>query len=231
MWEQVSMLIEQTTPLDAFHFDRFRTALRELLGNDTSEPNTLPLLTYLLQTPTTQHGITLLYKLFKPQNDPIKAKFQRDWEEELEMEVTTHYGPGASVRLYRYGLRGTDNCLRCDAPNAHFLHLAWDCAGIRNFWREVIGVVNTMLGCDISETPLVAILGYDKLIPKGVRKLTATGLMLAKRRVAMRWMKAPLPTLAEWKTDLEYCSTQSEAYNELMPLRCAPKDIWGPYRT
>lgn len=91
-------------------------------------------------------------------------------------------------------------------------------------------VLPKMLGCDLPEEPLVALLGFDKLISKGVRKLTAIGLLLAKRRVAMRWMRGPLPTIAEWKTDLAYCSTQSETYNELMPVRCTPKDIWGPYR-
>lgn len=43
-------------------------------------------------------------------------------------------------------------------------------------------------------------------------------------------MRGPLPTITEWKKDLAYCSTQSDHYNALMPVRCAPKYIWGPYR-
>lgn len=52
------------TALDAFQYHRFRSALRVLLGSDMCEPVAMPSLTYLLQTQSPRHGITMLYSLF-----------------------------------------------------------------------------------------------------------------------------------------------------------------------
>lgn len=138
-WDQVSAQVVGVTVLDAFQYFRFWKALRMILGNTMQEPDAMPSLTYLLQTQFPQRCITLLYMYFKPQEAHDRLKFQRDWEEELGVEITiaqwiwcfnktkaillngrrrllhfkyihrTYYTP---ARLLRYGLRDNDHCIR-----------------------------------------------------------------------------------------------------------------------
>ena len=73
-------------------------------------------------------------------------------------------------------------------------------------------------------------MGYIREIPKQSSRMVAMGLIIAKRRLAMRWMKGPLPTIREWHSDMLYCNIQSDNYRELIPEQSAPRDFRDPYR-
>lgn len=215
-------------------------------------------LTYLVMANSPKNGITTLYTLSRARATPTMHKSQVEWQEELGIEITeaqwaicfantrpisqnghhrlihykylhrVYYTPS---RLLKYGLTDDDRCPTCRSGGAGFLHLYWECPGIREFWKKVYLVLTQMLDLPIPETPLVALLGYERDIQKAGRKLAAKGLLQAKRRIAMRCMRGPLPKLSEWCTDKAFCSTHLDNYNALIPKRCRLKDIWGPYRS
>ena len=101
---------------------------------------------------------------------------------------------------------------------------------IQSYWTQVLDVLGKVGVGVVVWSPFVALLRYVKDIPKPYRRLIAIGLVIAKRRLAMRWIKGPCPTLQEWQSDMLYCSTQLDNYMEMMPIHRAPRDIWGPYR-
>lgn len=84
---------------------------------------------------------------------------------------------------------------------------------------------------EIPRDPALALLGYSKHLPKGIRRPVDLGLLLARRRLAMHWMRGPTPTLSQWARDVLYCSTQTENYSELLPPRNRQKNFWGLYKT
>lgn len=133
------------------------------------------------------------------------------------------------MRLFRYGLRDTDRCVRCNATGADFLHVAWLCPAVEKFWRHIFQLLTDITGLLIAPDPLLALLGYTKPLRKGVRKLVAMGLLLAKRRIAIRWMRGPAPTIAEWDRDMLFCNTQSDRHNEFLLPSNRPTSFWGLY--
>ena len=90
-----------------------------------------------------------------------------------------------SLRLYRYKLQQSAVCDRCWADPADFLHLAWCCPVVANFWGPVFATLSTMLWAAVHPTPLVALLHCTRQIPRAVRRLASVALFLAKRCVAV----------------------------------------------
>lgn len=132
-------------------------------------------------------------------------------------------------RLHRYGMREDSACDRCHFPVADLMHLAWTCPGIANFWDKVFRELSSIIDCELLPAPAAALLGYTKPMPKATRKLIDMGLLMAKRRVAICWMRGPLPTLKQWSHYLLYCCTQSENFSELLPPQSRLKNFWGLY--
>lgn len=220
------------------------------------EPPELPALSLLIRATSPTRLVSLLYASVQASTTTMYSKARLDWQSELGVPITdeiwrfcceqtkkislngkhrlahlkflnrVHYTP---VRLFRYGLRDTDKCDRCPLTGADFLHVAWDCPLVASFWVQVFQDLTDITGLSLDPDPVLALLGYTKPLPKAVRKLVAMGLVLAKRRVAIRWMRGPAPKISDWHKDMLFCHTQTETYSELLPPASRPKSFWSLY--
>lgn len=134
------------------------------------------------------------------------------------------------VKKYRFGLADNDRCERCKQPGADFLHLAWSCPRLQDYWAQVLAALGRMTGIANPEDPMVALLGYTEHIPAPFRKYAAIALLLAKRQVACRWGRGRAPKFKVWIHDLVYCQDQLSIYAETLPRASRPRDIWSPFQ-
>ena len=77
-------------------------------------------------------------------------------------------------------------------------------------------------------TPLIALLGYTKDIPKRLNRLTSMALLLAKRGVSMAWGRGTAPRFKEWLKDIALGAEMLDTYATLLPRSSRPCDFWGP---
>ncbi|KAJ1213871.1 hypothetical protein NDU88_001501 [Pleurodeles waltl] len=117
---------------------------------------------------------------------------------------------------------------KCGAGGADFLHQAWSCPAVLDYWREVGEALSVMVSTPLILTPLVALLGHTEAITTDYRRYVSFTLLLDKRRVACRWARGRPPKFKDWLTDLLYGKMQLETYAELQPSSSHPKDIWAP---
>ena len=254
-WEQVLDNMETPSALLHFHYFRARHQFKDILGTEMREPEETLALTHMIRMVRPRRLIALLYQYSQLARTNVELKVKIDWQDELNVIITEkqwlyccsaiqkvsfnsrhrllhfkflhrmYYTP---LRLHKLGLRGDSYCQRCGEGEAGFLHLAWSCPPIYSYWSQVLEVMHRMIGEDIDWSPLIVLLGCVMDLPRHCRRLVALGLVVAKRRLAMRWMRGPIPTLREWQTDMLYCNTQTDTYREMMPIHGAPKDFWGP---
>ncbi|KAJ1158094.1 hypothetical protein NDU88_010788 [Pleurodeles waltl] len=131
-------------------------------------------------------------------------------------------------RLHSMGLLADACCARCGTQDAGFLHLAWECAEVYNFWEEVWRSIAEMIELELPLSPKIALLGYMDEIQGPHRRLVGLLMLLAKRRVAMCWGQRRAPRRSEWLRDAAFCHDQLSVFWELMPEGSRPKDIWAP---
>lgn len=132
------------------------------------------------------------------------------------------------TKLYKYGLRQDDKCTRCGAPSADFLHMAWACPQVLDYWQEVVGALTQMIGETIPNLPRICLLGLQKLRLIRRRKFLAVSLLLAKRRIAIRWGSKRPPRFKEWLQDMAHCKESLSIYAEDLPIASRPRDFWEP---
>ncbi|KAJ1128267.1 hypothetical protein NDU88_006646 [Pleurodeles waltl] len=133
--------------------------------------------------------------------------------------------------LCAMGLRADDICVRCRAPAADFLHLAWACPELYVYWKTVFCEISEMIGQEISPSPVMALLGEMSGVQTAMRHLAGMMLLLAKRRVSICWGRIRSPRASDWLRDAAYCQEQLTNYWELMLAGSRPRDIWAPLRS
>lgn len=99
------------------------------------------------------------------------------------------------------------------------------------YWTQVFDALDQMVPIALERTPLIALLGYTKLIPRCCRKYLGIALLLAKRRVACSWGRGRAPKFKEWLDDLIYCQEQLTLYTETLPRASKPRNIWSPLQS
>ena len=134
------------------------------------------------------------------------------------------------MALARYDASRSSKCPKCQAPNADFAHMAWNCPLIAQYWAEIFTRLTSMTQVASDPDPLLALLGYVQDIPKPMCRYTAIALLLAKREVAITWGSKYPPKINAWLRSLTYCDTTSELFASLQPLTSRPRDIWQPLR-
>lgn len=223
-----------------------------------AEPPEVPELTCVIRAETPRNLITKLDKLALEHKGSQFTKARTAWQTDLQVEINddmwryccantkkvslngrhrlvhfkflqrVYYTP---EHLHRYGLRQSAECERCHEPVADFMHLAWYCPGVLQYWVYIFTAINTILDLQLTPDPALALLGYSRGLPVAVRRLTDMGMLIARRVVARCWMRGPLPTAKRWANDMLYCCTQSELYSDLLPPMSQPKNFWGLYLT
>lgn len=135
------------------------------------------------------------------------------------------------LQLFKIKLRENSNCWKCNCEGAAFLHIAWDCLAIQDYWSEISNIIHAVTGQPVVLSPLVMLLGYVELTCSEFRRLTAMMIVLARRRLAMHWGATRGPRIKDWLQDITYCQEQLTLYWDLQPTASRPKDIWGPFIT
>lgn len=242
----------QTTlsPLELFLYIRLRQGARACLPGFPFEPPSLAPLHQMLVTAEAKHLVSRLYHIVHAQAPRSVVPARDHWSTDLGVTITDaqwSYCCGQTARMsascrlrvihykylqqlyytpakkYRFGLSDNDRCERCRQPGADFLHLAWSCPRLQEFWTPVLVALERMIGNHIPDDPIVALLGYTENIPTTVRKFTAIALLMARRRVACRWGRGRAPKFKDWLTDLLYCQDQMSIYAETLPRASRPE--------
>lgn len=256
-WTAIVPRTMSPTPIHHFQYFRVREAWKQHLGPEMIEPLELQELTYVIKADSPKNMISILYRIALTSRMGGYNKSRLAWQQDLGVTITdaiwayscehtkqitlngrhrlihfkyinrTYHTP---VRLHRFGLRDADACDRCMTQRADFFHLAWECPGVHQYWTNIFHEISDMIGIETVADPLIALLGYTRDMPKAARRLVAMSTLMAKRRLAMCWMRGPLPTIAHWRKDLHYCNTQTENYNDLLPPKSRPKNYWGLYK-
>lgn len=126
------------------------------------------------------------------------------------------------LQLHKIKLREDSNCWKCRREGAAFLHIAWECPGVQDYWCEVAQIISEVLNQTLECSPLVMLLGYVERLEVAGRKLAAMMLVLARRRLAIHWGAPRGPRSSDWLQDITYCQENLSLYWDLMP-----KDIWA----
>lgn len=181
------------SPLDLFLYVRLRQGLHSSLPDFPKEPASLVPLHQLLATPDQKHLVSRLYHTIHTLT-PRSVNSARDrWSTDLGLDISDdqwqyccrqtalisascrfriihykylqqlYYTP---AKKFRFRLSDNDCCERCRRPGADFLHLAWGCPRIQEFWEQVIAALGHMTGITLGADPLVALLGYTANIPQ-----------------------------------------------------------------
>lgn len=130
--------------------------------------------------------------------------------------------------MHKFGLRTDNRCQRYQRPGADFVPIAWACPELEIYWRQVTEALSQMLTDNVPNTPLACLLGIHKIKQVRRRKLLAVALLLAKRRVAIKWDSKRPPRFKNWMSDILYYKESMGTYQECLPMASRPKDFWQP---
>uniref|UniRef100_A0A803J318 Reverse transcriptase domain-containing protein n=1 Tax=Xenopus tropicalis TaxID=8364 RepID=A0A803J318_XENTR len=134
-------------------------------------------------------------------------------------------------KLYQMGRLEHSRCLRCNEPDADYMHLLWNCPDIQRFWQQVMRFLADELSLPQVLNPITCLLGLvDSLLPKTAsRSLMRALLFYAKKTVALHWMGPQPPTLNKW---IKLINSQLELYRLTYLARGCPlkfEKIWNPW--
>lgn len=112
-----------------------------------------------------------------------------------------------------------------------FLHVVWACPKIREFWTEVVSVINSVASVVVPLDPTVLLLGVSDLVTKN----THTKLFIfyaayyARKAILLKWKTPDPPTLAQWRSMID---AVLPLYKLTYMTRKCPKKfdkIWGDW--
>lgn len=104
-------------------------------------------------------------------------------------------------RLHRIYPSHPSQCWRSTADSANFLHVFWECPGIKLFWAEVshcickVTTVAVPLSIDVCILELVHLLATSR----AMRTLLGILLFYARKSI-LKWKSPQAPTLDYWKS-------------------------------
>lgn len=179
----------QRTVLDVFSYIRLRQGIRSITPGFPEEPRALAPMQHILGTNTASKLVSRIYNMIHTQRELLATQSRVRWEKELGIAMTDeqwedcclqtervsassrlriihykflhrlYYTP---AKMYKYKFRDNDSCDRCHAERARFLHLVWECPGVRDYWTQVFNALQTMIATPLAQAPLLALLGYVK---------------------------------------------------------------------
>ena len=137
------------------------------------------------------------------------------------------------VTLHKMDSNRSTECPCCKHLTASFVHLAFSCSQVLEFWTKVLDRLQPLFHINCEELkPTFCLLG-DIPKKKGQRLLHTflhLVLLLAKRRVAIAWMGDLSPSLERWERDV----TEWSVAEEVRMKMCRTDDklvedleVWG----
>lgn len=202
-WDETGAETQNVTPLVRFHFYRVHHTFQELLGEDMAEPPEVIPFSLLLKADSPSGLVSNIYSTVQDYRNFFNTKSRLEWQTDLGIiidddtwkcccEATqeislngrhrlihfmflhkVYYTP---ARLHRYGLCESAECDRYRASPADFIHTAWLCPSITDFWKLIFQKLSDTVETPLTPDPSIALLGYSKKVKKGIRRLVEMGL-------------------------------------------------------
>lgn len=118
-------------------------------------------------------------------------------------------------------------CHRGCRLEGSFFHIIWSCPRIQEYWSAIIQCLTAVYGNERPLTPKWCLLNVWE--PTDLSRADQIGvtlaLMIAKRNAMLLWGADSIPTLRDWKRDMDWCMVAKKAvYNR----GCRQK--WGKVR-
>lgn len=245
--------IANPTPLFIFTYYRLQRAIKELYPLYPKEPPIFQTLQGVITDPTSRHLVSRLYTKMQEEIGATNETAMAKWNEILDIpisneewlqigNVTRMLTPNGNLRiihikylnqtyhtparLYRFGLRTDARCKRCGVEEANFVHMAWECAPVQEYWKRVMSIIGEMIQIPIECTIRACLLGLFPTVKALKRTFCVVATLLAKRRVSIQWGGIRPPTIQKWMVDMAYCKDMLLTYEADLPIRSRPKDFW-----
>ncbi|KAM4795685.1 acyl-coenzyme A thioesterase 9, mitochondrial [Rhinophrynus dorsalis] len=93
------------------------------------------------------------------------------------------------VRLFKMRGSGSDRCLRCDTAQGTYLHMIWECPGVRGFWNDVVRVLALVLGRPVPVTPKLCLLSiFPDEIEDATDRTLLSELLVMDNYILIYWL-------------------------------------------
>lgn len=91
-------------------------------------------------------------------------------------------------------------CLLCSQRSmGTYIHMFWECSGVRSFWVQIAQVLSDIIGSKIPCLPNVMLLNDDSSLNiLGKKNILFAGLTAAKKILVMRWKPPHVLFLDQW---------------------------------
>ena len=255
-WEELKQEY-QLAPAEIFRFLQIRNALTKILPKDIKIEETSPLESRLLGDPMLKKAVSMTYQKLLHNTPDQLTKLRRKWEDdvqELEDEEwlealmapkeiairagfrliqlkilhRVYYAP---TTLMYMGKTSTNLCRRECGQVGTFFHVIWSCPRIQEYWEAVIQCLNEVVKYEEPKSVKLCILNiWDATDQNRMQKIWyALGLMIAKRNIAKNWGAEVMPSLYEWKKDLDWCMITEKVIYEGRGCFKKWAKIWGEW--
>lgn len=133
--------------------------------------------------------------------------------------------------LFKIGVRDDSCCPRCSRPNAHIMHMLWECPRIGQFWTEVLRLIETVFGVVLDPQPKLCILGLiDEIVSPQPRYLGVSRMLFqARKLLAFHWIDPSPPTVTEYIKRMNHILRLEEGVYKKRNALHKFERIWGPW--
>ena len=133
------------------------------------------------------------------------------------------------VKLNKFNGSIPDVCFKCNDKGT-FFHCVWECAHIKNFWKEISHFINQSISVDLPLLPVVFILG---IYPSNVNNYESAFIdmcsLQAKLMIALSWKNVKRPSLAQWFRGMLSCSSMEKISLFVKGKLNIYEKVWGPF--
>jgi len=92
------------------------------------------------------------------------------------------------------------DCPKCKISVGTRFHCLWECDVIQSFWKDVCARISTAIGQNVSENPLMCLLGHIPKPPVKHEHVIQSLIMLARKAIMVKWVGREPPSLSLWKS-------------------------------
>ena len=112
-----------------------------------------------------------------------------------------------------------------------FFHIIWNCPLIQEYWAEVVGCINSVIGDNREVTPKWCLLNTwtPTDAPRSQRLWATLGAMVAKRNIAKLWGSNLTPKLEDWKNDKDWNGISERAVYSSRGCPQKWSKVWGKW--
>lgn len=165
---------------------------------------------------------TLIARIQDPSRLPCRQRWEEDigaidgdtWEiclmnaplvsistsQKLSHLYLLHRAYRTPLQLYKWGIRDSPLCPKCERDHGNLLHMIWKCPKLFRYWKEVLDTISEVYMIPLERTPVVCVLGGidEELAPPPTCIALIRLLYIAKKLIAQWWITPRVPTRVQW---------------------------------